>query len=383
MPQHLKVDYGLPTYHEKDAVFAYNFYHLLQRAEEVYLLYSSETDGMGKGEPSRFLRQVESELAPRFGIHVRHLTVSADTSLATGTPPQPGRKTEAVMQKLRRMAESGISPTSFSDFIECPLKYYFARVLDVKERRTLEEELDAADLGDVVHGLLQRIYQPHLGTPLPPDAIRAALDHLSQLLQEEFDRLYAHGRSSEGRNRFLHSVAENQLRHLLENELALLRQGHTLQLQATEEEIAPYTLPGTGVKLKGKVDRVDLFDGTLRIIDYKTGSLDDKEITHSDPMPAKWLQLMWYALIYTKAHPRSAIRLAAGIYPLRHLRSDVHLACWDGDTLITPDRLDLFEQTLCDKTGELMNPGLDFIPTPSRDACRYCPAAAFCDSAHR
>lgn len=379
VPQHLKTLYGLPTYYEKDSVYAYNFYHLLQRAEEVYLLYSSESDGMGKGEPSRFLRQVECELAPRFGIEVRHLSVGADTTLSAGAASDMGRKSEAVMQRLVDMAGRGFSPTNFCDFLECPLKYYFSRILGVSEHRTLEEELDAADLGDTVHNVLQRIYEPLLGRPLCSGDVRSAFEHLPQLLQEEFDRLYAHGRSTEGRNRFLHSVAESQLHHLLTNELRLLEEGHTLQVEATEEEITPYPI-APYVLIKGKVDRVDILDGTLRIIDYKTGSLDDKEITFAEPMPAKWLQLMWYALLYCRRHqPSSAV--TSGIYPLRNLRSDVRLARWDGDTKITPDRLDRFEQMLRDKVQELMDPAVDFTSTPSKTACRFCPARNFCDSA--
>ena len=384
VPHHLKIHYGLPTYYEKDAVYAYNFYHLLQRASEVYLLYSTESDGMGKGEASRFLRQVETELAPRFGIKVDHLAVGADTALTAGTPPATGHKSEAVMHKLAEMGARGLSPTGFSDFIECPLKFFFTRVLDLGERRTLEEELDAADLGDVVHNVLEHIYHPLLHQPLRPESLQAALDNLPALLQAEFETLYSRGRSAEGRNRFLYSVAENQLRHLLENELATLRQGHTLQVEATEENIEPYSIytspTGQQVLVKGKVDRVDILDGTLRVIDYKTGSLDDREITYADPMPGKWLQLMWYTLVYTKTHAVPHGALSAGIYPLRNLRSDVRLARWDGDTRITPDRLARFEQMLREKVEELMNPDIDFCATPSRSACRFCPAT-FCDKA--
>lgn len=396
VPQHLKVHYGLPTYFEKDSVYAYNFYHLLQRATEVYLVYSSESEGLGKGEPSRFLRQVESELAPRFGIKIDHYVVGADTTLTTGTPPTLGRKTDAIMQRLIQLASKGLSPTSFADFIDCPLKYYFARVLDINERRTLDEELNAADLGDAVHNVLQHIYQPLLHQPLHEADLTSALDQLPSLVQAEFKHLYSHGRTAEGHNRFLYSVAESQLKHILQNEIATLRDGHTLQIEATEEEITPHiitTTPnGSPVYLQGKVDRVDIFDGQLRVIDYKTGALDDKEITFADPMPSKWLQLMWYALVYTKSHPLPSghLTLSTGIYPLRHLRSDVRLAHWDGDTCITPDRLTLFEQMLRDKVDELMNPDINFIATPRRYAwnskrttCDYCSARSFCDSAMR
>lgn len=389
VPQRLKHEYGLPTYDEKDSVYAFNFYRLLHRAGNVYLFYSSEVEEAvkGKGEPSRFIRQVERELAPAFGIEVKHYLVGADTKLTAGTPPPLGRKTEAVVRRLSDMAASGLSPTSFSDFVDCPLKFHLARVLRINERDTLDDDLDAAELGSAVHHVLQRIYDPLLGRPLREADMQAALDAFRSLLHEEFEERSSHGRSTAGRNHFLRSVAESQLHHLLGNELDLLRQGHSIEVLATEEDIDPYPLleQPARVMIKGTVDRVDIFDGTLRIIDYKTGSLTDKEITYAEPLPGKWLQLMWYALVYTKAHPSAMATghgaLTTGIYPLRNLRSDVRLARWDGDTRITPDRLHEFEQMLREKAEELMNPGLDFVATPSASACRFCPAAAFCDSA--
>jgi RecB family exonuclease len=381
IPYELQRHFGLPTYVEKDAVFAYHFYHLLQRAEEVYLVYSSESNAMGKGEPSRYIRQVETELAPRYGIELIHDAVWADTQRTAPKPTTPAPKSEKVMQQIEEMAQRGLSPTSFCDYVECPLKYYYARVLGVSERDTMEEDIDASQLGDAIHKVLENIYRPLTGKPVPIAALQEARQHLPELMEQAFADLYSSGRNTEGRNRFLYQVAESQLRHMLQNEENLLKEGHSLTVIAVEATVEKVKVGK--VNIKGKIDRVDKMDGMLRIVDYKTGSLDKKEIAYADDgtPPAKWLQLMWYALLYSKSAATVPAQLQAGIYPLRHLRSGVKTATWNGIADITPEMLANFEALLTERTDELMDATVPFAPTPSRQGCRFCPARNFCTEA--
>lgn len=386
IPHELKVHFGMPTYVEKDSVYAHHFYRLLLRAKEIHLVYSSESESMGKGEPSRFLRQVEAELAPRFGIAVTHLTATTDSHLHQSALPTGKKKSEAVMQRLAEMAQNGLSPTSFTDYIECPLKYYYSRVLRIDSDNGIDDDLDASQLGDCVHGVLQSIYTPHLGHPLRIDVMQQALDNLHEHIDQQFEQLLRGGRSHEGHNHFLYTVAENQLRHLLQKEIKILKEGHTITVLAVEDNLPLHPIIGAPlpVNIKGKADRIDRFDGTLRIIDYKTGRVDDKEITYRDgqaTIPSKWLQLMWYALLYHRSHPTPA--LLSAIYPLRHLRSDIKMARWESDAhddpqIITPAMLDRFEEMLVGYATTLMNPAADFVPTPSSAACTFCPARDFC-----
>lgn len=384
IPNELKVYFGLPTYVEKDSVYSHHFYRLLQRAEKVYLLYSSENDGMGKGEASRFILQVESELAPRFGIKVTHVAVKSDATLTAGRPQSEAVKSEAVMQRLREMGQSGLSPTGFVDYMECPLKYYYSRVLAIDEQKEIDEDLDASQLGDCVHKVLENILKPHCGVPLKAEVLKEALDQLPTYMEQAFKELYSGGRNTEGRNRFLYSVAEAQLSHILKNEIAHLEGGERLTINAVEETIHDYPLL-EGVNLKGKIDRVDTLDGSLRIIDYKTGKLEKKDITYHDgdeQMPGKWLQLMWYALLYARKLPATHSplpTLRVGIYPLRNLRSDVKLATWNDSEEIKGEQLDNFESLLREKAEELMNPAIAFTATPSSTACAFCPVKNYCN----
>jgi hypothetical protein len=389
IPNDLKIHFGLPTYVEKDSVYAYHFYRLMQRADEVWLVYNSEVETLGKGEASRFIRQVESELAPRFQIELAHVAVKSDAALTPARPQNEVAKTEAVMQRLHQMTTHGLSPTSFCDYLECPLKYYYSRVLNINEVEAINEDLDASQLGDCIHSVLEQIYGAHLGEPLQASILHDALAHLPALMEQGFQSLYSGGRNTEGRNRFLFSVAETQLHNLIENEARSIDNGDQLTILAVEAKIENHTLPN-GVNLKGKIDRVDMLNGQLRIIDYKTGKLDKKEIAYisdSEAIPGKWLQLMWYALLFshssTQTLKHSIINalthsFKAAIYPLRNLRSGAKYASWDGDEAITPDRLAAFEELLTDKTTLLMDPSEPFSATPSRTACRFCPARNFC-----
>ena len=393
VPHELKRAFGLPTYQEKDSVYAFNFYHLLLRAEEVYLVYSSESEAMGKGEASRFLRQVESELAPRFGIEVQHQVVT------NNQPPRAPQlvaercleKSDAVLDALRRQADKGFVPTALEDYIVCPLRYYYNRLLRVKTEDGIDDELDASQLGTCIHNVLEKIYTPYVGRAVDTAGLRAALEQLPQLMEHEFRGYFLHGRATDGRNHFYHSVAETQLRTLLKKEIALLEQGHRLEIVAVEQMITPPLLlgatpEGAPLRLSGKVDRIDRIDGQLRVIDYKTGALESAEIAYSSTpgrngkvtIPGKWFQLMCYALLYCRSHGAVGEPLTVGIYPLRHLQSSVRLASWDGETLLTAAHIDRFEELLRALCLELLDKNTPFVACDRRDGCRNCDAHPFC-----
>ena len=393
IPHELKRAAHLPTYEEKDAVYAYNFYRLLQRASEVWLVYSSESEAMGKGEESRFIKQVRSELARRFpNITVTDRVVDMGMALHQGELEPKGEKSAEVMDKLRQLAAYGFSPSSLSVYMTCPLQYYYCYVCDVRETEELDEDLDASQLGTCVHNVLKHIYEPYKGRPVEAGGLKAALDGLNGLLDTEFGEFYRHGRNSEGRNRFLYSVAESQLRRVLQREIDHLAKGDVIEMIAMEETMQmPLTIEGAPfeVNLRGTVDRIDRMNGHLRVIDYKTGRLDDREISvlSSDldmgkPMPSKWLQLMCYALLYSHsvANPEP---LNVGIYPLRNLQSDVRLARWDGNPDVKPLHVDIFGQMLAERIGELLDPAVPFRAADKTEGCNFCPVRGFCPGAKR
>lgn len=389
IPHELKRHFGLPTYEEQDSVYAYHFYRLLQRAEKVYLLYSSETESAGKGEESRFIKQVRNELAKRFPDHITlHEQVARPALHSSSTTPHApfpeGQKTEAVMQRIAQVAERGFSPTALNNYIDCPLKYYYSNLLRINESDTVEDDIDSSQLGECVHNILKHIYEPCIGHHVTTETLGKALRQLPELMDQEFGLLFRHGRSTEGRNEFLRSVAQTQLTHVLRREKRLIEEGHRIDIVALEEDMEPYTLSTDAqpVRLAGRVDRIDRLDGHLRIIDYKTGRVDDSEISirgelDEQNMPGKWLQLMCYTLIFRRMHGGNE-PVSAGIYPLRNLQSGVKLASWDGTTTIDDENLDAFEHFLHATIDRLMDPNEPFSPTTRTASCTFCPVRAFC-----
>lgn len=382
IPHELKRAFNLPTYEERDSVYAYNFYRLLQRAEEVFLIYSSDAESAGKGEESRLLKQVRSELARRYpnNIEVKDIVLDTNTNKLNLTMENKDAevsvpKTTEIMQHLNYITTNyGFSPTALSRYLECPLKHYYVSILGLREQETLEDNIDASQFGETVHNVLRDIYKPYVGRKVEAAALKEARTNLEQLLDNEMARLMSGGRSNEGRNSFLRSVALSQLDKMLARETKLIEEDHSLEIVALEQDYR-YN------NITGRVDRIDRYDGHLRIIDYKTGNFKPSEIAYTadKTIPAKWLQLMCYALMFARCSELSwENKLYVGIYPLRYLKSGVQLASWNGQEKVNPAMIDDFETTINDIIATLLNQDVPFSPTPSDDACRYCPATAFC-----
>ena len=386
IPYELQRAFGLPTYQEKDSVYAYNFYRLLQRAEVVYLVCSSATDAMSNGEESRFLKQVRQELVPRFEgvIDLDEFVAGTDTALHHSDFVPKGTKSDAVMRCIAERAVKGFAPTSLETFVDCPLRYYYETILGVRKLDELNDDLDGSQFGRAIHAVMQHIYEPYLGREVEAAGLKASLDRLPLMIQEAFEEENKHGRSTEGRNHFLLSVGESQVRRAIEREIAEIEQGNTIEIVALEQKV---TVPlSDKVNIKGTVDRIDRYNGMLRVVDYKTGHVEDKELAANraeldvgSPMPGKWLQLMFYAMLYRYEHPGDE-PLRLGIVALRYFGCGIRMATIDGSDVITPGDLDDFRGRLEELLSDLMNPEIPFVAPDKPEECTYCPVASFCPS---
>lgn len=391
IPHELKRAFNMPTYKERDSVYAYNFYRLLQRAEKIYLVYSSDLENIGKGEESRLLKQVRSELATRYPqtIKVHDWVVATDGKLRHAIEaPTPGIKDTAVMQKLHSIGSgNGFSPSALEIYTDCQLKYYYMKILGLEEQEGVEDDIDTTELGNTVHNVLKDIFEPFVGRRVDAAALRSARSNIDRKLDIEMEHLMRSGRTLEGRNAFIRSVAKTQLERVLEREAAIA-DSHRLEIVAVEHDYKYDIARGEWhdgdrerlVYIAGRVDRIDRLDGRLRVIDYKTGKLESTEITYTtggNTIPGKWLQLMCYALMHRRNFPSNE-NLQVGIYPLRYLRSDVSLARWNNQDEISGQMLNDFEEMLRELLTELLDNNQPFAANPSDGACSFCPVRTFC-----
>ncbi|HET8753092.1 MAG TPA: PD-(D/E)XK nuclease family protein, partial [Salinimicrobium sp.] len=155
IPFDLKCAYKLPTYKEKDAVYTYHFYHLLQRSQQIHILYNTESDGLNGGEKSRFLLQLEMEKKPAHQIS--NFTVASRVP-AISLPLKTIRKNPEIMQKLKERASKGFSPSALTTYIRNPLDFYHQYILGIREPEEMEETIAYNTLGTVVHQSLETFY---------------------------------------------------------------------------------------------------------------------------------------------------------------------------------------------------------------------------------
>ena len=386
IPYNLKTAFGLPTYHEKDAVYAYNFYRLLQRAEEVYLLYSTDTEGFGKGEPSRFLLQMRHELVRRLpdNVTLREEVVEATNTADLHPFTQSQSKEETILRRLDEMAAYGFSPSALNKYRACPMKFYYENVLGLREVDEVNEDLAQSDLGTCIHAVLQEAYSRDSDRHTRPETLQGVLDNLDDILHQVLVEQFSHGRSHLGRNHFLESVAKKQIVSFLQGEIRRLKGGERLEIVGLEQSLGhALTVNGRNVRIIGTADRIDRANGSLRIIDYKSGKVEERDLrvdaSEVDLLDVKdkWFQVVLYAWLYARS-VGSTESCLSGIQPLGRLDSPLLTVTWGGQDYLTPELLTLFEEKLTQMISDLMNPAIPFEARPGCDLCAYCPFKETC-----
>lgn len=393
IPLFLKRRFGIPTFEEKDAVYANHFYRLLQKANEIYLIYSSEAEATGKGEPSRFLLQVCNELAERYSnIHIHQKVVYADNGEPAQRASSKAFKDAKMRQRLQEMAASGFSPTRLNHYRSCPFYFYYQDVIGLNKEDELKDDLENSELGTCIHKILQDIYKA--AAPVVDAAqLQKSLTDIDTTVDSYFKEELLKGRIESGKNHTYNRIAKLQISRFLEQEIQRVTEGTRIEIKLLEEDLVHTvqlkTTKGVcSVNVKGQADRIDLVDGQLRIGDYKSGSVSENEliVNEDDPdvmtVPDKWFQVMTYAWLYCRVHHLQK-PFTAGIFPLRSLGADFMPVSWNNRQLLTPTDIDRFETLLVELLTDIVNPdGLGsnaFTPSPrNANTCRYCPFVIIC-----
>ncbi len=373
IPFDVKLEHGLPTYKEKDAIYTYHFYRLIQRAKNVYILYNTEPDVLNGGEKSRFITQMEIE-----NIHnIKHSIVAPKTPRIASSL-QSVLKSDDILFKLKEFAQKGISPSALTNYIRNPLDFYYQKVLGVKEFNNVEETVAANTLGTVVHNTLEDFYKPLENKFLTIELLLKMQAQINDTVLFHFKDIYREGDITKGKNLIIFEIAKRFVSNFLKKEKALIEAGHSIkiiQIEAdlkTKVQVEGFQFP---VILTGKVDRVDEFDGTTRIIDYKTGKVEQakvevvdwESITTDYTKYSKSFQILMYTYMMRQNGLINA-PVEAGIISFKNLNAGfLKFAKKDSvtsrkkDTLITEETLINFKQQLDKLVLEIFNPKIDFV----------------------
>ncbi|WP_424492685.1 PD-(D/E)XK nuclease family protein [Salinimicrobium sp. GXAS 041] len=278
IPYDLKCSYDLPTYKEKDAVYTYHFYHLLQRAKNVQLLYNTESDGLSAGEKSRFLLQLEME--KQEAHNMKKITVAPKVP-AIGRKLQQVEKNEEILEKLKQLADRGFSPSALTTYIRNPIDFYRQYILGIKEKDEVEETIAYNTLGTVVHDTLETFYKNWIGEELTMDKLKEAVKRTPAEVAVQFQKTYTKEPLKKGKNLLIFEVAKRYVINLLKMDMNFLKDGNILKILEVESDLRteiPIEELDFPVFLRGKVDRYDCLNGKKRIIDYKTGNVNQNQV---------------------------------------------------------------------------------------------------------
>ena len=369
IPFDVKLENDMPTYKEKDAVYTYHFYRLLQRAKNIHLIYNTEPDVLNGGEKSRFITQLEIDpthklnhclLSPKV---VRHDNIAIEVT-----------KTESVLTKLQNLSGLGLSPSSLTNYIRNPLAFYKEKVLNIKQYDEVEENVAYNTLGTIIHNTLEDLYIPYVGAQLKVKDVRQMSLKADKIVLDHFNAEYKEGDISKGKNLIVFEVAKHYISQFLKQELSEIKKGNQIEIIAIEAESnisVPFEALGFPVVLKGKVDRIDCYNGKIRIIDYKTGKVEQKHVQVNDwkdlttdyEKYSKSFQLLMYTYMMYKEN-KINLPVEAGIISFKNLNAG--LIKFTDKTKgkshnITLDVLNAFETELKHLILEIFDANINFV----------------------
>ncbi len=396
IPYNLRRGFGLPTIEHQDAIYAYYFYRLLQRAKNVSILYNSSSDGMQTGEMSRFLYQLKYE--SDFEIKEKSLRYDINITQAKEITIE---KTDEIIEKLTKFQSTSketkyLSPSALSTYLRCQLQFYFRYVAELREQDELTEEIDAPLFGNILHQAMYYIYLDFVGKEVDLGIVKNILEdkakiaeHIDHAFKDEYFK-YENKINYTGKNIIIREVIEKYIYQILKIderfapfEILSLEDEYTIEI--------PVTKNGTFelIKLGGKIDRVDKQNNRIRIIDYKTGSdkleyknmealFSDKKLDQNSAV----FQTFLYSKFY-KDTKKPQIPITAGVYSARKLYDnnfDFRIYNKDSKSYINDYTVvaDNYLENLNQLISDIFNPDISFSQTEEVRNCEYCAYRKIC-----
>ncbi|MCF8379195.1 MAG: PD-(D/E)XK nuclease family protein [Bacteroidales bacterium] len=382
----IKRTFKLPTHRDRNAVFAYHFYRLLQRAENVYLIHTSEAGDFGGGEVSRFVRQIEYEL-PKYNptIMINSRILHLDEDKANLVKEIKVEKNQDILNRLDSIAKRGFSASALNAYRRCSLQFYFRYIMGISEADEVEETIEASTLGTVVHEVLQNIYQPFINSQIQHENLAISADSIRQEIKKSFAKNYSGGDIEFGKNLLMAKVAESYVLNFIRKERKdLMATTQNLYIERLEKELTidfQFELNGSNkqVLLRGVIDRIDRLTKVNRIIDYKTGKVEAKELKLSDwdlllteTRYDKVFQLLFYKLLYDWPSVEKNNTIA-GIISMRNISGGFLEVVFPDDGMIK------FRNIVNQLLSAIFDDSIPFLQTEKTEDCQYCSFKGVCN----
>lgn len=400
------IEYHLPVHSDQDAVMAYHFFRLLQRAKEVDILYvipNGEGLGGGGSEKSRFILQIENELVKENkNIKLTYPKIKFGQDNETEVINKIDIfKSEDILKSISKLiAEKGIYPTSLSNYLKCSLQFYFDKIANISKREEVDENFGADVFGTWIHNTLEKI-DKDFGPKISEENIETIIGELEKRLDEAYQEKFGGFVVESGMNYLLKQVAQQLLNDFFENQKVSQRFPlEVVQAEQLIEVIFEKVIHGKlqKIKIAGRIDRIEREGNVLKVIDYKTGKVVAKELETPKDLTLeealiesdkeKLRQLWLYQYLVTKSMFDGKLVLAgekfenyavtAKIYSFRNLKEklEVNLSFETAPTIF--GFIEKSEGVLTQIITELLNPDINFTQTTDTKICERCDFKGIC-----
>jgi CRISPR/Cas system-associated exonuclease Cas4 (RecB family) len=394
IPYNLRRVFKLPTIEEQNAMYAYYFFRILQRAENVTFIYDSGADGLFTGEKSRYLYQLQFDSPfniseTNIGFSVKNIAVQPISII----------KDEKVMILLNDylLGKKELSPSAIDKYLTCPLQFYFRYSAGLKEPDEISEEVDAMIFGLLFHEAMERIYKPFTGTIVNSEDIRSIINDqtlISGTVIDSFRKVYYKGiKEGEkieltGRNWLIYEVVKKSVNQILTIDL----KRSPFEVVGLEKKVITSISindSNQNVLIGGKIDRIDRVNNNIYILDYKTGKTDQNFpllISLFEKENKTRNKAAFQTLVYSYILHRNQPELTSifpGIYSLRGIFEEdfdpsLHSREIGNQPLDFVKIADQFESCFRQLLEEIFNISVPFNQTANIENCQYCSYRRIC-----
>lgn len=383
IPSDIKNQFRIPSIQDKTSIYAYYFYRLILKAKRIHILYSTDQSGLGSNDKSRYILQIISELSDKIGKD--KITERIETPIHSEQVEAINEieKNDTIINKVKILASRGLSASTLNSYQNCSLQYYFQQVVGIDNENAITGVLESDVMGTVMHETLESLYKPFTEKNIIASEIKKGI---GQALTTSLEKHFNNSNVNYGKNLLVKEVMLGFINNFIELEKEQIDSGNEIIIKHLESKLSTIlTIEDIDceVKIKGFVDRIDSYNGMVRIIDYKTGKVLPTElsVTNMDELKSKSkaFQVLLYAYLYSKEHDIEHVNVNSGIYSMRHLSDGFMEFCYNKEKEITADILKEFEQYLFGIIKDLFNPDIPFRQTNDKKHCTYCQYVSICN----
>ena len=386
-------EYHLPTPKAKTAVFAYHFYRLIQRAQNIHLIYDSSDTALRTNEKSRYILQLLNELPhynPKIDINkiIYQSSISGNKILA----PQPIKKSEYAIAQIReRLASSyGISASAINSYLRCQVMFYYKYIMGVSERYDIEN-VDHLFIGTMTHAVLNLLYENYVNKALSLSDLESIEKNIELCIKKIEDEYKAEKNISfdYGKNLLIKNMVKNYVFNAVHaDKFAVKNNSYQIIIKSLESKytcsksLSINNEENIEINLLGYIDRFDIYAGTYRVMDYKTGNYEktlklDIEKLKEEPND-KVMQLLIYALLVFDNFP-DITELESGIFALKEkLPKEEGAKQVMLSESISREKLADFELYLKEIFSEMMDDSRMFEIAAEEKDCNTCSYRSLC-----